>query len=273
MCDTSAIPRSSASPMNDAIASSISARGAIDSRWSTSAPASAVDSVRRSSNNLPRTSVSASTVQVMRIRRIEAVEHRLDVAADHGQRGPQLVREVGEQLTTPVLIGFQTPGHAIERLRELSIVSPAPNLDLSGEIAVRDAAHGLHHVADRTGRPAHSPHHEDERDDQPPSTKSGKGKNAGGPSPCPRSHPRRRSIRAPSRRRPRAARALRHRSAPVARIADACRPTIPTLRVVGTAPLWPPGWPSAAPRRLACAAASPAVTLTHRRTGIRCRAR
>ncbi len=65
--------------------------------------------------------------EVLRVGRADAVEHRLDVAGDDRQRGPQLVAHVGEELATLALIDLEALDHRVEAAGE--IVHRADGLD------------------------------------------------------------------------------------------------------------------------------------------------
>ncbi len=96
--------------------------------------------------------------QVLRVGRVQPVEHGLGVAADHRERGPQLVCEVGQQLPAPGFVVLQAVGHAIERIGESSVITTTPWFDASGEISVGHTPDSFHHVPHRSRRPTHASH-------------------------------------------------------------------------------------------------------------------
>ena len=83
---------------------------------------------------------------------VEAVAQALDAAADHGERRPELVRHVGEELAPPGLVALEPLGHRVERPRELAHLARTVLGRSRREVALAHASGGVHHVADRSRR-------------------------------------------------------------------------------------------------------------------------
>jgi len=54
-------------------------------------------------------------LEVLPIGRVHPVEQRLDVALDHGERGPQLMRHVGQRRLALLLHLLESAAHRVER--------------------------------------------------------------------------------------------------------------------------------------------------------------
>ncbi len=90
-------------------------------------------------------------LEVLRIGLVHAVEHRLDLAADHGERSAQLMAEVGKE-PAPLLVGSLQPAcHVVERVDDRT----------HGCRAARRHSHRIVAVGKRAGR-------SDERSYRPP---------------------------------------------------------------------------------------------------------
>ena len=61
-------------------------------------------------------------VQVGLVRIVDPVEHRLDFTSHDGQRRPELMTEIGKQLTPLLICLFQPASHRVERARELALL-------------------------------------------------------------------------------------------------------------------------------------------------------
>ena len=94
--------------------------GSVGSGWSASVPASdRVDRPQVLDQPLHDPRLVEDRGQVGRIRRVDAVDDRLEVAGDHRQRRPQLVADVGQQRPPLLLVGLESGGHRVEAAGEL----------------------------------------------------------------------------------------------------------------------------------------------------------
>ena len=112
--------------------------------------------------------------EVVGVGRIDAVEDRLEVALDHGERRPELVADLGQQRPALALVGLESSGHRVEPAGELAdrpdaLASP----DAHGVVTGLDPARRLDELVE--GRPGRAQratdagqrgHHEDE-DEEP----------------------------------------------------------------------------------------------------------
>ena len=72
------------------------------------------------------TRVSSSTAsRCGRVGRVDAVEHRLDVAGDDRQRRAQLVADVGQEQATLALVDVEPLDHRVEAARQVAHGSDA----------------------------------------------------------------------------------------------------------------------------------------------------
>ena len=109
--------------------------------------------------------------QVRFVDGMDAVDQRLEVRLDHGQRCPELVRDVGEQLPAPGLVRAEPLRHRVERSPEPLHLPRASLLDTGLVVPGGHAVGGLHHVDDRRREPAsgaddeeHHEHHDHDPD-------------------------------------------------------------------------------------------------------------
>ena len=132
IADAELTPAASAAGSNERTTSATSRSGSVGSRWRASVPASDRASVRRSSISRPRTRVSSRIgPRCAAIRRVDAVDDRLEVALDDGQRRPQLVADVGEEGPPLALVGLEPLGHRVEA-RGSARASARPRLAAAG---------------------------------------------------------------------------------------------------------------------------------------------
>ena len=86
--------------------------------------------VRRSSTSRPRTRVSSRIApRCSRVRLVDAVEDRLDVALDDRQRRPELVADVGEQRPPLALARLEPGRHRVEAADEVADRARRPGRD------------------------------------------------------------------------------------------------------------------------------------------------
>ena len=102
--------------------------------------------------------------QVRLVDGMDAVDQRLEVRLDHGERCPELVRDVGEQLPAPGLVRAEPLRHRVERAPEPLHLSRASLLDTGLVVPGGDAVGGLHHVDDRRREPASGANDEEHHD-------------------------------------------------------------------------------------------------------------
>ena len=92
----------------------------------------------------------------------DAVAERLEVALQVGQRGPQLVGRVGDEVPAHRLLALEAGRHLVERVGEAGELLRAVARDAGRVVAVGDPARGAAHLGDRAGEHAG---HDDRQDD------------------------------------------------------------------------------------------------------------
>ena len=127
--------------------------GSVGSRWRASVPASDSASVRRSSMSRARTCVSSRIErEVFGVGRVDAVDDRLEVALDDGQRRPQLVADLGQQGAALALVGLQARRHRVEAGTSWRTARrPRARPDAHGVVAGLDRAGRLDELVERRG--------------------------------------------------------------------------------------------------------------------------
>ena len=112
--------------------------------------------------------------EVVGARLVDPVGHPFDVRSDHGQRRPELVCDVGEQVPPLFLVRFEPFGHAVERASEVAHVGRSLYGRARREVALGDLPRCIHHPADRPGGPAdraperHEPQDQQHGEDEEP---------------------------------------------------------------------------------------------------------
>src|SRR5215203_3305533 len=108
------------------------------------------------------------------VTRVDPVQHSLGVTTDDGERGAQLMCDVGKKIAPLRLIHLESAGHGIERLHQAADLSIGAGFYPHGVVAVRYAVRGRHHLGNRSGGVAHrSPDkeepadHEDQEEESP----------------------------------------------------------------------------------------------------------
>ena len=92
----------------------------------------------------------------------DAVAQRLEVALQVGQRGPQLVGRVGDEVPPHRLLALEAGRHLVERIGEAGELLRAVARDPGRVVAVGDPAGGAADLGDRAGEHAG---HDDGQDD------------------------------------------------------------------------------------------------------------
>ena len=116
-----------------------------------------------------RTRVSSRIgVEVRRVRRVDAVEDRLEIAGDDRQRRPQLVADVREQRAALLLVGLEPGGHRVEAAGELLDRRQvrAGLADPDAVVAVLDPAGRGEHPVEVAGRAQRAAEHRGEDHDR-----------------------------------------------------------------------------------------------------------
>ena len=112
----SVTPAAAAAGSNERTTSATRRSGSVGSGWRASVPGlgqgerpqvvdQPAEDARLVEDRAPR---------CVRVGRIDAVDDRLEVALDDGQRRPQLVADVGEQRPALALVGLEPLGHRVE---------------------------------------------------------------------------------------------------------------------------------------------------------------
>ncbi len=96
-------------------------------------------------------------LEVLSIRRVDAVEQGFDVALDHGERCAELVRNVGQGRLPLLLDLLQARAHRVERAGEVADFARAFLSHAGAEVAGFDPARGLDQLPDGYRRPADVP--------------------------------------------------------------------------------------------------------------------
>ena len=93
-------------------------------------------------------------LDVGRIGRVDPVHDRLEVALDDGQRRPQLVADLGEEVAALALVGLEAGGHRVEAGHELAgrAAALARGPDADRVVAGFDPAGGVDQLVERRGR-------------------------------------------------------------------------------------------------------------------------
>ena len=102
--------------------------------------------------------------QMLGVGRVDAIDHRLEVAGDDGQRRPELVADVGEERSTLPLIDLEPLDHRVEPMDELADRSWGPTGDLDADriVAALDAAGRVDESIERARRTPDGPREADE---------------------------------------------------------------------------------------------------------------
>ena len=112
--------------------------------------------------------------EVRLVGRVHAIEERLEIALDHGERGPQLMAHVGQESTPGRVLRLEAGGHLVESATQATQLAAAPlRLGYPCRIVPRlDAPGGIHEGRQRPPDPArdsdpddqrHEPDHEDDQ--------------------------------------------------------------------------------------------------------------
>jgi hypothetical protein len=99
---------------------------------------------------------------------VDAVDHGLELAAQHRERSTQFVAHVGEQRAPLPLVRLQASGHRVERLDEPAQLphAVARHLDPGAEVAGADLARCLDQGAERDRETPCAPGRAREGEDQ-----------------------------------------------------------------------------------------------------------
>ncbi len=89
------------------------------------------------------------------VSRIHAVEHALEASLDHGQRRPQLMRDVGQQVPALTILLLEPRRHPVERARDDAEKWRAALDDACAVVSVGDAIGGPDDVPERQTDAAH----------------------------------------------------------------------------------------------------------------------
>ena len=109
--------------------------------------------------------------EVRRVGRIDAIDDRLEVPLDDGQRRPELVADLGQQGPSLALVGLEPGGHRVEADDQLADRAEAARLGPDPDVvpALLDRAGGLHEFVERRrGRSKRAPERDQDRRRRPP---------------------------------------------------------------------------------------------------------
>ena len=145
-----------AGALDEGVASSIAVRTAAARSSSTSSGGliAASPSASASSERDSRTSRSASLMEGLvrgSIRDDHAVAQRLEIALQVGQRGPQLVRRVGDEVAPHPLLLLERRGHLVERIGQAGELLGAFARDAGRVVAIGDPAGRRADLVERAG--------------------------------------------------------------------------------------------------------------------------
>ena len=101
------------------------------------------------------------------VTRIDAVEHPLESSLQHGERRPQLVGDVGHEVTTLDVLRLQLRRHAVEGARQGAHPPRAVFGRANGVIAFGHAVRRFDHVSERKPEAAHQAPEHTEEDEEP----------------------------------------------------------------------------------------------------------
>ena len=161
----SATPASRAAAAWDAATSAISRRTSVSSRWSGSAPASASESVRRSSSSRSITRVSSNRGEVGIVARVDAVEHGLVLPA-MTCRACAARGDVGEQGLAVGPRAVQPLRHRVERGGQPPDGPRALDLHAHPRLAVGESLRGARDGRERPdGTAEHGPDDDDRHEE------------------------------------------------------------------------------------------------------------
>ena len=106
------------------------------------------------------------SLQAGLIRCVDAVEHALGVPPDHGERGAQLVGDVGQEVPPVLLALSQSLHHLVERPGQPADVAGPSLLHAHVVVAAGHPLGRFHHLAHRLRHPPHGASGGDERHQQ-----------------------------------------------------------------------------------------------------------
>ena len=91
---------------------------------------------------------------------MDPVDDGLDLAADHGERSPQLVAEIGEQPAPPLVLGLEAPCHAVEGTGHRGPGPSSPLRYPDAGVALTKLGGGIDELRYRSPGAAERPTHE-----------------------------------------------------------------------------------------------------------------
>ena len=121
MAAVSSTPAVAAAASNERTTSATSSSGSVGSRWSASVPGLRQGQRPQVVDQPGQHARLVEDDREMRgVRRVDAVDDRLEVALDDRQRRPQLVADLGEQRPPLAFVGLEPRGHRVEARDQLA---------------------------------------------------------------------------------------------------------------------------------------------------------
>ena len=98
---------------------------------------------------------------------IDAIEHPLEPALQHGERIAELVRDVGHQMAPLHVLRFEPRRHAVERARQRAHPARTVLGGADREVALRHAVCRFDHLAQRKSETPHQAPEDGEQHEEP----------------------------------------------------------------------------------------------------------